>query len=435
MRKFWRSAPSAAVLVMGVVAGLLVATVPFAGKASAATLEVTTASLPGGLVSDPTLYQVQLSATGGTAPYTWSVVSGSLPDGYTLTPAGMLWGITTQQGTFTFTVRVTDSGSPAETATRRLTVTIYGEPVPATSRVPAATVGTFYRQQLRSTGGLPPLSWFVVDGSFPPGLTLSTDGLLYGTPTAAGTFTFTVIVDDDVFQNTLGGTTELTLTVNPAAPPPVTISTKSLPGGVAGTAYSQALSASGGTAPYTWSVVKGSLPAGLKLSRGGSVSGTPRTSGTSRFTVQATDSETPAHHATKQLSITVEPDRADIAVSVTGPASAKAGSSVTDTITVTNNGPVPASKLSVSLDTVGLTSVTPSTGGGTRYVTILGITLANSAWSVASLAPGHRLTFTVRGTVQAKRVKAASAVGLARSTTPDPDPFNNVGGVTTRVTG
>ena len=82
-------------------------------------------------------------------------------------------------------------------------------------------------------------------------------------------------------------TAALSLTINP---PALVITTSSLPAGTVGVAYSQALGASGGTPPYTWSVASGSLPAGLSLAAGGTISGTPGTAGSSSFTVRVTDS-------------------------------------------------------------------------------------------------------------------------------------------------
>src|SRR5665811_1555833 len=82
-------------------------------------------------------------------------------------------------------------------------------------------------------------------------------------------------------------TAALALTVNP---PSLGITTSSVPTGTVGTAYSQALAATGGTPPYSWSVANGSLPAGLSLSAGGTISGTPGGAGSSSFTVRVTDS-------------------------------------------------------------------------------------------------------------------------------------------------
>ena len=81
------------------------------------------------------------------------------------------------------------------------------------------------------------------------------------------------------------------------------ITTTSLPDGVVGVAYSAALVASGGTSPYAWSIVSGSLPGELSLSTAGVISGTPTTEGTWTFTVQVTDSV--ENTATKALSIHV----------------------------------------------------------------------------------------------------------------------------------
>lgn len=67
------------------------------------------------------------------------------------------------------------------------------------------------------------------------------------------------------------------------------VTTTTLPDGTQGSAYSQSLSATGGTSPYTWSVVSGSLPTGLSLSSGGAITGTPSGTGLSSFTVRATD--------------------------------------------------------------------------------------------------------------------------------------------------
>src|SRR5205807_2926778 len=85
---------------------------------------------------------------------------------------------------------------------------------------------------------------------------------------------------------------------------PLSVSTTPLPNGTQSVAYNQSLAAAGGTTPYSWSLISGALPAGLSLSSGGQISGTPTTTGTSNFTVQATDSSTPVQTATRALSIT-----------------------------------------------------------------------------------------------------------------------------------
>jgi plastocyanin len=91
-----------------------------------------------------------------------------------------------------------------------------------------------------------------------------------------------------------------TITVKPFA-----VHTSSLPAGTVGVAYSSHLTAAGGQAPFHWTVTAGTLPSGLGLRSGGLISGTPTAPGTSNFTVQVTDSSTPALTATKAFSITV----------------------------------------------------------------------------------------------------------------------------------
>lgn len=69
----------------------------------------------------------------------------------------------------------------------------------------------------------------------------------------------------------------------------------------------------------------------------------------------------------------------------------------------------------MSLDTAGLAGVKPSAGGSTGSVTVLGITLTHFSWSVASLAQGQEVTFTITATVPAKGIKNASVFGSALS--------------------
>ncbi len=92
-----------------------------------------------------------------------------------------------------------------------------------------------------------------------------------------------------------------------AAPPPVTVSTTSLPAARVAVAYSKALAATPGVAPYSWVKQSGTLPPGVSVSAGGVISGTPTVAGTYNFVVQVTDSASPADTATKALSITVAP--------------------------------------------------------------------------------------------------------------------------------
>ena len=262
-------------------------------------LSVTTTSLAGGVVGQS--YSASLASSGGKGSVTWSLASGSLPSGLTLnTSTGAISGTPTAGGTSTFTVQATDSGAPARTATSSsLSVTVADVLTITTSGLPGGAVGTAYSQSVNATGGTTPYTWSLANGtSLPPGLDLSASGgVVSGTPTASGTFNFTVQVTDQAQTDTQ----DLSITVVPA----LTITTSSLPGGTVGSPYSQTLSATGGVPSYTWSLASGSLPPGLSLSAsGGVVSGTPTTSGTYSFTARVTDG---TQTATQPLQIVVSP--------------------------------------------------------------------------------------------------------------------------------
>jgi large repetitive protein len=262
-----------------------------------APLAITTASLPAGTVG--TAYSQALAASGGTSPYSWAIASGSLPSGLSLSTGGTISGTPGAAGSSSFTVRVTDSASV--TATAPLSLTINPPPLKiTTTSLPTGTVGTAYSQALGASGGTPPYSWTLASGSLPAGLNLSTAGTISGTPGTAGLSSFTVRVTDSA---TVTATAPLSLTINP---PPLKITTSSLPAGTVGTPYSQTLGASGGTPPYSWALASGSLPARLGLSAGGTISGTPGNAGLSSFTVRVTDSASVT--ATAPLSLTIDPD-------------------------------------------------------------------------------------------------------------------------------
>jgi Putative Ig domain len=88
------------------------------------TLSISTTSLTAGSVGVP--YTGTLTAVGGVSPYTWTLTSGSLPAGLTLSTSGFITGTPTAQGTQTFTAQVSDSATPASTATASLSLTING---------------------------------------------------------------------------------------------------------------------------------------------------------------------------------------------------------------------------------------------------------------------------------------------------------------------
>lgn len=153
-------------------------------------------------------YALALAATGGQAPYTWALDGGALPPGLNLAGDGTLAGTPSATGTFSFAVVATDGATPPQVATRALSLQVKGlDTVLAIGTEAAADgrVGTTYTQPLKAYGGTPPYAWSLVSGQYPPGISLvdsGTFGRLGGTPTEAGTWTFTLRCSDGLTSPT-----------------------------------------------------------------------------------------------------------------------------------------------------------------------------------------------------------------------------------------
>ncbi len=245
-------------------------------------------------------YAANLAARGGTAPYTWRVASGALPAGLSLTAQGLISGTTAKATQTRASFEVTDSHG--DTVAREFAV--YVEPLIATgSALPSATLAKSYSATLKATGGAGfGYKWALDGGSLPTGLKLSSSGAISGTPTAHGAFEFTVGVSDG---GKPANTAEKHFSLSVS---PMTITTASVPSGLVGKAYpSTTLKVTGGKATYRWSVSSGALPAGLKLSTAGALSGAPTVSGEFTFTAKVTDGSVPANVAERQFTIAVSP--------------------------------------------------------------------------------------------------------------------------------
>ncbi len=231
-------------------------------------LQLTTTSLAGATVNSA--YSATLQASGGVEPLTWSLSSGSLPNGLTLQPnSGVLSGTPTAAGSFTFTAAVKDSSATPMTQTRSLNLQVISALALTitTSQLTNASPNTNYTATLHATGGVPPMTWSLASGALPTGVVLGSAGVISGDPTISGDFTFVVQVSDSDSTQPGGPSTaqaQLTLTVVT----PIEIGTTVLPFGNQGVAYLAPIAASGGTAPYTWKVIVGSLGPDMALADG-----------------------------------------------------------------------------------------------------------------------------------------------------------------------
>ena len=279
--------------ISALVAILFVAGCTTNGSGSAQLAIATLSSaLPAGSVSVGGAYpSTTLSASGGTAPYTWAVTSGNLPAGLTLSGSGVISGSPTTAGTFSFTVTVTDSATPtAHTAMGSLSITVNAVLSVSSSGTLSATgeTGAAYSATLLQTGGVGPYTWSLPSGStLPAGLTLSSSGIISGTITAgANTYTFTAKVTDSQGNAVISGNISIKVDAALVITPP-TFAT-----GVVGVSYTApAFTATGGSGTgYTFAIASGSVAPLVLGGSNGIISGSPTTAGALHFTVKVTDS-------------------------------------------------------------------------------------------------------------------------------------------------
>ena len=255
------------VVLLAVAAGALVFT------AAAWALRFTDESYfpPVGAVGSP--YSFAFGGAGGCGPalpYQFSVISGSLPPGLTLASSGHVSGTPAQAGGWSFWVNLSDQNPPSadwcrpSEAQRQFTITINGSgggsPAPqppaatvsiTTATLPAASVGSPYSSTFAASSSATP-SWTIAAGSLPAGLSLASNGVLSGTPQAAGTVSFTVKVSAGGAQSQKQFTLEVT--------PTLQISGPDSPVGEVGVPLTIGLNATGGSAPYRWELKAGSFP-------------------------------------------------------------------------------------------------------------------------------------------------------------------------------
>jgi len=251
-------------------------------------LSIQDQSVPAGTIGQP--YSKQLTVwsvtnlnpvQGGPAAATWSIASGSLPPGVNFSSSGLLSGTPTAEGSFTFVVKAAGGGTATDTETETLVVR---QPVTLTTALGAAKaeVGMPFSSLQSAGGGSGTYTWSVSKGALPAGVTLANDGTVSGTPILAGRYAFALTVTDNESRST---SVDVTLVVKAK----LAFKTLKLKNATTGVAYRSKIVMTGGVAPLTWTAT-GKLPKGFKIGRTGLLLGTPKKTGTYRFTVTVTDS-------------------------------------------------------------------------------------------------------------------------------------------------
>lgn len=157
-----------------------------------APLHIVTTAVPRGVVG--VAYNQLLESSGGTDPIVWTV-TGTLPAGLKLSSTGVISGTPTAAASSTVTITATDSATAKTKASESLTVSVVAFGI-STTALNSSVQDSPFSQQLTAVGGTPPYSWSIKSGALPAGLTLSSTGLLSGTPTIAGDFSVTIAAAD-----------------------------------------------------------------------------------------------------------------------------------------------------------------------------------------------------------------------------------------------
>ncbi len=389
------------------------------------TLAIDDRPLPSGNVG--TDYANFVTGTGGSGSIRWSIAAGALPAGLALTDfapsSGLISGRPTTVQTSTFTVRATDEAG--NTATRQFTIAINAaRPLVITSptspsQLPAGTVGTTYAVGVFADGGTTPYTWTRTAGTLPPGLALqASPGRIQGTPTTAGTFTFTLRVDDAAGQSATG-TFIITIT-NPAPPPQPPTASPALVSPADGASVVTPFTISWspvsdpqGITHYNWQL--GTTSSFTTLATAGTVAGNvtqasvnptppPLANGTYFWRVQAVNADgVGPYSAERSVTVTGTTHQSVLTGVSVNPANITGGSSTTGTVTISpaapaggatvaiaNGEPTVATMPSSVTVLAGQTSATftvTTQAVSSSFTVVITATLGESRFAFLSVAP------------------------------------------------
>nr|WP_245863727.1 IPT/TIG domain-containing protein [Caulobacter mirabilis] len=379
-------------------------------------------------------YAGVLTVTGGAAPYTFSVMSGALPTGLTLSPDGAITGVPTASGSFSFTVKAVDASTGLGAWTQASYSFTVGVPPAPVAEPKEVTVDI---KPTPNGGGSAEID-LSTSVQYASGIqitrqpshgTLTVDGFkVTYTPTPGyfgqDSFDYVAvpIANNPRARTARAAAAGATVTLTIPAPTLVFGQT-TLPNGEEKVAYSQTLTASGGTAPYRFVVTTGALPAGLTLSPAGVLSGVPTVGGSFGFTVTATDSSTGTGPFSVAQAFTLSLKAAVPQLAAPIEASTIQGREVVVDLTAgARGGPFTAA---------AVVSVTPA-GAGEAKIVETG-TAAARGYSLAFKSSG---TFSGSATViytlsNASGVSAPGVVTVKVEARPDPSQDPDVRGIVT----
>lgn len=307
------------VFVIHAVAGLLETSKTFILTVKPALSIITDSELPDARLNESYSFTLETDAESFDV-VEWHLVSGDLPNGFTFrAETGTIAGTSSREGTYKFTVK-----AELQTTARRLSaqkifsLSVRPQMIITNDNTYTLSAGSyseifFDAVVINSRSSEENITWSVISGDLPPGLTFTDNGTLKGTPTKAGTFTVTLQASQGYALSKADFTFNINLEIS---------SPSYLPDASTGIYYSELLRVSGADSAE-WSVITGTLPAGLTLnSSTGYISGNPATEGVYNFTVNASDTE--GNSAQKLLRITVYSD-STLPITTTSLPSGKSG--------------------------------------------------------------------------------------------------------------